>query len=350
MSHLLIDVDSKIPNLALMKISQFLKSRGERVVFHRLEVKDGNTKSLPPEGEYETVWISCVFTWNVWAVRLMEKVVTAKRYEKGGSGYDLKVKLPDEIEFGQPDYALYDYYDTEGKFVKNDRASGFVLRGCIRKCDFCLVNRKEGKITDNVFRPIESWVPDGFEKVLLLDNEFAAYDPKVYPPIKEDIELRTIRTLEANGWKYSITQGYDLRCVDERKAGQLADYKPMDLKFREKRLYCAWDYLGIEPAVRKGIELLKKAGFKGREITVYCLVGMRSTHDEDLHRFNVLWKEYGALPFLMRYRPLDGSEPRKDRWLDAFCRYVNRGPASYRNHSFEDYLNHRPEVKAEVFT
>jgi hypothetical protein len=338
MTHLLIDVDSKIPNLALMKISRYLKSKGERVVFHRLETKDGNTKQLPPEGEYETVWISCVFTWNRWAVNLMEDIVHADRFEKGGSGYDLTVKLPDEIEFSEPDYKLYD----------DDRAIGFVLRGCIRKCDFCLVNRKEGKITDNVFRPVESWVPDGFEKVLLLDNEFAAYDPKVYPPIREDIELRTLRTLEANDWKYSITQGYDLRCLDERKAGQLADYKPCDLKFREKRLYCAWDYLGIEPAVRKGIQLLLDAGFKGREITVYCLVGMRSSHDDDMHRFNVLWKEYGALPFLMRYRPLDGSEPKRDPWLDAFCRYVNRGPASYRNHSFEDYLNHRPEVKLSV--
>src|SRR5437867_302961 len=98
MSHLLIDVDSKIPNLALMKISRFLKSKGETVVFHRLETKNGNTKAWPPEGEYDTVWISCVFTWNKWAVRMMEKIVRAKRFEKGGSGFDLKVKLPEEIE------------------------------------------------------------------------------------------------------------------------------------------------------------------------------------------------------------------------------------------------------------
>lgn len=334
MTHLLIDVDSKIPNLALMKISQYLKSKGEKVKLCRLETKNGNTNGSWPLDEYETVWISCVFTWNRWAVRLMEKVISGKKFEKGGSGLDLKVKLPDEIEALQPDYSLYG----------DERAIGFVLRGCIRKCDFCLVSKKEGKITDNAFRPVETWVPDGFDKVLLLDNEFAAYDPVVYPPIKEDIELRTIRTLEANGWKYSITQGYDLRCLDERKAGQLADYKPMNLKFTEKRLYCAWDYLGIEPYVRRGIELLLDAGFKGREITVYCLVGMRSTHEEDLHRFNVLWKEYGALPFAMRYRPLDGSEPPKDQWLDRFCRYVNRGPASYRNHSFDDYLQTRPIV------
>lgn len=332
MKHLLIDIDSKIPNLALMKISAFLKAKGETVKLCRLETKKGNTNHSWPLDEYDTVWISCVFTWNRWAVNLMEKVITAKRFEKGGSGFDLTTKLPDEIESLKPDYSLYG----------DDRAIGFVLRGCIRKCDFCLVSRKEGKITENPFRPVESWVPDGFEKVLLLDNEFAAYDPIVYPPIKEDIELRTLRTLEANGWKYSITQGYDIRTIDERKAGQLADYKPMDLKFREKRLYIAWDYVGIEPAVRKGIEILLDAGFKGREITVYCLCGMRSSHDEDRHRFETLWGKYGVLPFMMRYRPLDGSDPKPDQWLDRFCRYVNRGPASYRNHSFEDYLETRP--------
>src|SRR5438034_7517339 len=149
MKHLLVDVDSKIPNLALMKVSQFLKSKGEAVTFRRLETKDGNTNgSLQYDEEYDTVWISCVFTWNRWAVRLVEKVIRAKRFEKGGSGYDLKVKLPDEIEFLNPDYSLYG----------DDRAIGFVLRGCIRKCDFCLINQKEGKITENVFRPVESWV------------------------------------------------------------------------------------------------------------------------------------------------------------------------------------------------
>ena len=76
--HLLIDVDSKIPNLALMKVSQYLKSKGERITFRRLETKDGNTNgSLPYDEEYDTVWISCVFTWNRWAVRLVEKVIKA---------------------------------------------------------------------------------------------------------------------------------------------------------------------------------------------------------------------------------------------------------------------------------
>lgn len=318
MNHLLIDVDSKIPNLALMKISQYLKKSGDTVELLRL---NGRLR-LMPVGPFESVWISCVFTWNrqlaLWCNNYyrMAKV--------GGSGVSLSVKLPGEIEALRPDYSLYG----------DDRAVGFVQRGCIRKCQFCIVPQKEGRLADNEYRPLESWVPDGFKKILLLDNEFAACP-------HESVVLDTVR---ANHWKLSITQGYDLRCVTKEKAEHLAEYKPYDLKFNEHRLYCAWDYFYIEPYVRKGIETLVQAGFKGREIMVYCLVGFNTTHEQDYHRFKVLWREYGVMPFIMRY-----NLRRDDPFLNAFGRYINRGPASYRNHSFSDYCRERaPQLVGEA--
>lgn len=311
-----------------MKISYWLKVQGHHVELQQLLKGDYLHRY-----DIDIVWISCVFTWN-----REQALILKSFYESfgitvliGGSGISLRTKLPNQIEDFWPDYSLYG----------DDRAIGFVLRGCIRKCDFCLVSEKEGKITDNIFRSLDTWIPQGFNKVLLLDNEFAAYDPVVYPKIHRDIEKETLDLIKQRKWKYSITQGYDLRCLDKRKAEQLADNKPYDLKFTEHRLYVAWDYLGIEPYVRRGLKLLLDAGFLGREIMCYCLVGQRSTHADDLHRFNVLWKEFGVLPFMMRYRPLDGSPPKSDKWLSAFCRYVNRGPASYRDHSFEDYIKFR---------
>lgn len=335
MNHLLIDVDSKIPNLALMKISKYLKQAGDTVELIRL---NGKLKLLP-NGPFESVWISCVFTWNRQLALYCDHCYGNTKI--GGSGVSLRTKLPAEIENMVPDYSLYG----------DDRAIGFIIRGCIRRCDFCAVSEKEGKITENPYRPIESWVPEGFKKVILLDNEFAAFDPVIYPAIKRDIEKETLDTIQEHGWKYSITQGYDLRCIAQRpfKAKQLAAYKPKDIKLQENRLYVAWDYFDIEPYVRKGIEALLDAGFLGREIMCYCLVGQRSTHVQDYHRFKTLWEGYGVLPFLMRYRPLDGSPRKNDPFLDAFCRFVNRGPASYRNHSFVDYCHERaPEIVAEA--
>lgn len=303
MTHLLIDVDSKIPNLALMKISRFLKGD---VQLLRL---NGKMKH-PPEGPFESVWISCVFSWN----KLLAEVFQSQydNAQMGGSGVSLSVRLPPIIEAMIPDYDLYG----------DDRAIGFVQRGCIRKCQFCIVPQKEGRLADNEYRPLESWVPEGFSKILLLDNEFAAM------PYEWDV----LDQVERNNWKLSITQGYDLRCMTKEKAECLAWNKPWNLKFSEPRLYVAWDYFFIEPYVRKGIEMLLDAGFKGREIMCYCLAGFNTTHDQDRFKFELLWGKYGVLPFVMRY-----NLRKDDVWLNHFARYVNRGPASYRHHSFEDY-------------
>ena len=53
MKHLLVDFDSKIPNLALMKISAYYKARGDEVYL--------NDESIEPD----QIWLSCIFTWNV---------------------------------------------------------------------------------------------------------------------------------------------------------------------------------------------------------------------------------------------------------------------------------------------
>ena len=52
MKHLLIDFDSVIPNLALMKISTWAKAKGDQVYL--------NDDSIEPD----EIWLSCIFTWN----------------------------------------------------------------------------------------------------------------------------------------------------------------------------------------------------------------------------------------------------------------------------------------------
>src|SRR6266566_9349515 len=175
MNHLLIDVDSKIPNLALMKISQFLKRQGSTVKLFRLQGK----ARLLPSGPFEKVWISCVFSWNKNLALMCQ--YNYSNTEIGGSGVSLTIKLDLIIESMVPDYALYG----------DDRAVGFVQRGCIRKCQFCIVPQKEGRLADNVYRPLEEWVPQGFDKILLLDNEFAA------SPHEQEV----LDSVKKHGWK-----------------------------------------------------------------------------------------------------------------------------------------------------
>lgn len=114
---LLVDIDSKIPNLALMKISQWHKNQGDEVGF---SVSDP-----------DLVYGSCIFKDNApRAYQLFIKYANAK-VQIGGPGIG-KALLPDEINILKPDYSLYPDLDY---------SIGYSTRGCPRKCfDIRLIN------------------------------------------------------------------------------------------------------------------------------------------------------------------------------------------------------------------
>lgn len=302
MRNLLIDLDSKIPNLALMQLSTWLKSQGEDVSFR-----------VP--NDPDRVWISCVFTWNAPKARGVAALwkATGAEVRMGGTGVDFSVnggrllktgdsQLPVGAARAVPDYSLY---------PGDNRAIGFTARGCNRSCEFCVVPLKEGRIGD--YWPISAW-NQGRRKIVLLDNDLPL-GPWHDRVLTECLELDL---------KLSISQGYDLRCVARGDVGReslelLYEVRPYDLAFHEHRLYVAWDYLGIEPYVRKGVEELLDVGFRPRELTCYILCGFNTSHDEDLYRYRVLWEDYGVYPFVMVY-----NNRRDDPWLRAFARWVNR--------------------------
>lgn len=318
MNNLLIDLDSKIPNLALMQLSTYLKSKGEDVEFR------------VAENHVDRVWISCIFTWNAAKAKGLARFWEAAGAEPniGGTGVDFtqvqnrlvqlnNSQLPLAAQSCLPDYSLY---------PDDDRAVGFVARGCNRGCEFCVVPMKEGKI--GPAWPIHEW-NQGRSKILLLDNDLPL-GPHHDTVLQECIEF---------GFRLSITQGYDLRCVARGEVSHdglsmLVENKPWDLKFRERRLYVAWDYLGIEPYVRRGIEILLDYGFRPRELMCYILCGFNTTPDEDLYRYRILWDEYGVYPFVMVY-----NNRRDNGELRAFARWVNR--RIHKISPWEDY-NRRP--------
>jgi len=92
----LIDVDGhNYPNFALMKISAYHKGLG-----HTVEWADYFN-------EYDVVYMSKVFTFTP----DYPTALRAKKIIRGGTGYDLKSKLPDEIENMKViDYSIYQMY------------------------------------------------------------------------------------------------------------------------------------------------------------------------------------------------------------------------------------------------
>ena len=112
---------TRFPNLPLMKLSAWHKAQGDTI-----------ERFIPLMNDsYDRVYSSKVFSFTPDEQNLPRGVI------RGGTGYGPGPDLPDEIEHIMPDYSLYPAFQT---------SLGFVTRGCIRTCPWCIVPGKEGKI------------------------------------------------------------------------------------------------------------------------------------------------------------------------------------------------------------
>lgn len=135
----------KFPNYAIMKISAWHKAQGDTVEWWN------------PMLQYDKVYSSKVFEFTPENEYLPEDTI------KGGTGYGIYDELPPEIDGMFPDYSLY---------PSCDYAIGFITRGCIRKCRWCVVPKKEGMI-----HPYKNWqelVRSDTNKLTLMDNNILA--------------------------------------------------------------------------------------------------------------------------------------------------------------------------------
>ena len=259
----LIQVDGKMPNLALMKLSAWHKKRGDEVVLVDMSHE-----------EFDRIYASKIFV--------------------GGSGYDLKSELPAEIEVEYPDYELF-------KMSKGERI-GFTSRGCMRSCEFCIVKDKEGPLREAPF----DWV-NGATKVLLFDNQFLGS-----PIWKEKLEFFIRHRM-----KVCITQALDIRLVTPEVASVLAKVRFYNHKFSKRRIYFAYDDPSLAQKVTEGIRILTDAGIPRHHLMFYVLVGFNTTHEQDMDRIEHL-KSLGCLPFIM----IHNNKP--DKTLHRLARWINQ--------------------------
>ncbi len=242
---LLIDVDSKIPNLALMKISRYYKNLGYEVGFN---VTDP-----------EYIYASCIFKKNKHRLDGLEFLYPNAIIDKGGSGFSLTKNLSDQIERMTPDYNLY---------PDCDRFYGFTTRGCIRNCHFCIVSKKEGKFKrlystgHECLANIMGSDPYRFKKIEFLDNNILA-DKEWFMELTSEIMKFNIR----HKLYVDFNQGLDVRLLDSEIAERLSRLKPITCwKF-------AFDSMAVKEDVLRGIQLLKDAGIDTHHkvmFYVYC--------------------------------------------------------------------------------
>lgn len=268
---LLVDVDSKIPNLALMKVSSWYKMRGYEVGF---SISDP-----------EYIYASCVFKKNKHRLDGLEYLYPNAIIDKGGSGYSLNRNLPDDIERMTPDYDLY---------PNCDRFYGFSTRGCIRNCHFCIVHKKEGgfrRVYSTAYECLNNIMgrdPYRFDKIEFLDNNILA-DKDWFMELTFELYKRNLK----HRLMVDFNQGLDVRLLDSEIAERLAKLRPITCwKF-------AFDSINVKDDVLRGIEILKEAGIDTRhKVMFYVYCHNDDQVDDAVDRCRIL-KEHGVTAYSM---------------------------------------------------
>ena len=274
----LIDVDGhNYPNLALMKLSAWHKANGDEVEWWW------------GWSQYDRVYMSKVFD-ETYSYDVPEPLNTAEVI-KGGTGYSIGGRLPDEVEHIMPDYSIYGITDT---------AYGFLTRGCPRGCHFCIVAGKEGQRSNKVADLSEWW--SGQKNIILMDPNLLA--------CKDHMELLG-QLIDSKAW-VDINQGLDCRLLNEENISAIN-------KIKLKEVHFAWDYMKESNAVLRGLRLYaERAGRRphGQYGTVFCLTNYDTTMEENLYRIYTL-RDMRYDPYVMIYdKP---HAPREVRLLQRWC-------------------------------
>lgn len=301
MKVLLVNIDSKIPNLALEKLRVYYEERDAKVY----QMKDKSI--LPFTDVYDKIYVSCVFDYNKHRCKKWEGVA-----EIGGSGYSLKKCLPSKIDRIKPKINL-----------------GFATRGCIRNCPFCIVPTKEGRIriVGDVY---DLWNRQGQDIVFMDNNILAA----------PDHFFKICKQLKKEKLKVDFNQGLDHRLLTGRICKELFSLRLITT--HHVRLRFAFDHISYKESVLKALKMLKKHGLKHHQTRWYIYVGIDDTMKTVLDRINIL-RDAGQLVFVMRDRKVQSNpEFRKIyAWACAVATYVKFNYVEYTRDE-RQFVDERP--------
>lgn len=222
----------------------------------------------------------------------------------GGTGWNILKKASDIIEQQTPCYDLYDRV-----LGPADYNQGFLTRGCPRGCDFCVVPKMSGGIASPVSTFADLWATNPTAKYTrLMDDNFLA-GPKDF--VRGQLEWAITHKK-----RFSLTQGADIRFMNEEWADLLAQSRFVGVKGANRMITFAFDSPKIEKQYRRGFEMLMEAGRRHQRrgypgiapyhIASFVLTGFDSTIEDDMRRIDVL-RELGAYPYVMVYEPIHGE-------------------------------------------
>lgn len=275
----LYNLEPAIVNTAMMQVS----------TYHKLNNDDIYVYSPLFHDEYDKIYAFSIFDYT-------DKCYVRDDMIIGGTGFDIKSKLPVEITKCEYDWSLYPDCDYSILWFS---------RGCIRNCPFCVVREKEGYI--HSVEPL-NLNPNG-KYVKVMDNNFFA-NPNWNDSVDYLLDL---------GQKIDM-QGFDIRIFNEDQGEALSQLK------HHKAFKFAWD--NPRDNIDDKIELLLDY-IKPSNLMCYVLIGYWSSPIEDYRRVMHLWDEYKIHSFVMPY-------DKFNRYQKDFSRWVNN-KIEFKNCTWEEY-------------
>ena len=324
MKVLLLQLDGKIPNIALMRIAAHHRTLGDDV-----ELRHGTSETEAGLfDDADQVYASLIFT----KTRPKAERLKATRPNSviGGTGWDLTTTLEAHgITTPTYDYSIYPGWK---------QSIGFTQRGCRLRCSFCVVPQKEGAIRE-VATIADIWRGDPSPReILLLDNDFFG----------QHQWRERIAEIRDGGFKVSFNQGINARTLNDETAAAIASVRYYDDSMSARRVYTAWDNRKDEARLFAGLNALTRQGVKPHHIMVYMLIGYwPGETDADWEYRRSQLRTFGARPYPMPYvrtaatmgfqRYCVGAYDKRIQWTDWKA-------ANYRPERL-GLLTHEPELE-----
>lgn len=279
----LYNLEPQIENTALMQVSQYHKDMGDKVEMYNHILY----------GMYDKVYAFSIFDFT-------DKSMVRPNMICGGTGFNVKTKLPKEIEECDLDYSIYPNCNTSYIWFS---------RGCIRNCPWCIVRKKEGYIY-----PIENknFNPKA-DTIKVMDNNFFA-NPE-WPIAMNLLQRYTKQRVEF--------LGIDIRILEK---DMITELKKLKYSYHNSIKF-AWD--NPKDDIHEKLELITSM-IKPYKLMCYVLIGFpgNSTEETDLYRVETL-RSYNVDPFVIPYNKYRLDQQR-------FARWVNRKEL-FKSVSWEEY-------------
>jgi len=302
---LLVNCSPKHYNLGLRKLGNYLSRSGADVDFFPDSRGKGLGPLLLPRVDYDAVYLSAIFSWNVPMARSI-----AFYYQDdcpiyaGGPGFATLSKWWQKETGLGPPYVGVDY---TFEYERGDYVMTFASRGCPVGCYFCVVPIIEGRqfYMDWNFQPAP----------ILCDNNLSALPVEFQQHIVNTYQQTKTKLVDANS-------GFEPRTFDSDTFNR---WRPI----LRGPWRMAYDTTSEGEYVERAMQVLSPIRRYSSKM-IYCLIGNEP--------IAACWKRaisiinWGGCPYVQPMIPLNALSERAYKiaydWtpihLAAFARYFNR--------------------------